>query len=106
VGHIVQFLGSHMALQDNLVQIAHALIGGILVGAVRLRVNNIWPLIILHTLEDLFFGLSGFAGPNAIYGLADIPVSFFLILWTLSLVATVYIMNKPLAATVDGQPVG
>jgi membrane protease YdiL (CAAX protease family) len=106
VGHIAQSLGPEMALQDNLVQIANALISGILVGAVRLRVNNIWPLIILHTLEDLFFGLSGFAGPNAIYGLADIPLSFFLILWVLSLGAAVYIMNRPLAATIDGKPVG
>jgi len=54
----------------------------------------------------LFFGLSGFAGPNAIYGLADIPLSFFLILWVLSLGAAVYIMNRPLAATIDGKPVG
>jgi len=106
VSHITQFLGNDMALQDNLAQMANALIFGILYGAVRLRINNIWPLIILHALNDFFFGIAGFGGPNAIHMLADITLPFFIILWSLSLAASVYFMNRPLTATIDGKPVG
>ncbi len=104
--HITQFLGNNMALQDNVAQMVNALMFGILYGAVRLRINNIWPLIILHALNDFFYGIAGFGGPNAIYTLADIPLSYYIILWTLSLAASIYFMNKPLTATIDGKPVG
>lgn len=104
--HIVQSLGNDMAMQDNLVQITNALMAGILYGAVRLRINNIWPLVITHTLNNLFFSLAGFGPPNPVRGLADIPLALYFSLWTLQLVATVYLMRKPTVATVDGQRVG
>lgn len=106
ISHITQFLGNDMPLQDNLAQMANALIFGILYGAVRLRINNIWPLVITHALNDFFYGIAGFGGPNAIRTLGEIPLSFYLILWPLSLAASVYFMNKSLAATIDGKPVG
>lgn len=104
--HIFQSLGNGMASQDNLIQIADALVVGILYGAVRLRINNIWPLIITHTLNNTFFSLAGFAPPNPVHNLADIPILLYLIRWLPSLVVTVYIMRKPLAATINGKPVG
>ncbi len=101
--HLVQSLGGLMTLEDNLLQIAEAFIFGILYGAVRLRINNIWPLIILHALGDLFFVTSGLL--DGVYQMADIPLPFSLVDWGVSIVAAVYIMRKPLAATIDGQPV-
>jgi membrane protease YdiL (CAAX protease family) len=101
--HFIQSLGGLMTLQDNLVQIAEALIFGILYGAVRLRINNIWPLIILHALGDLFYATSGML--NGAYGMTDIPLPYFLIMWTIELLAVVYLMRKPIAATIDEKPV-
>jgi membrane protease YdiL (CAAX protease family) len=107
LGHITQFLSGEMALRDNLVQIANALIFGILYGAVRLRVNNIWPLIVLHALGDIFAGLAGFFGPTAIYGMADVPAVFYGISWALKLGTAIYlVVSKPAAATIEGQAVG
>ncbi len=36
---------------------------GALYGAIRLLIHNIWPLVVLHMLHDLFFGIAGLAGP-------------------------------------------
>jgi membrane protease YdiL (CAAX protease family) len=102
--HFVQSLGGLMTLQDNLMQIAEAVIFGILYGAVRLRINNIWPLIILHAYGDLFYATSGLL--DGAYVMGDIPVPYFLIMWVTELIAVVYIMRKPLAATINGVPVG
>ena len=102
--HFIQSLGGLMTLQDNLMQIAEALIFGILYGAVRLRINNIWPLIILHAFGDLFYATSGLL--DGVYVMGDIPVPYFLIMWVIELIAVAYIMRKPLAATIDGKPVG
>lgn len=102
--HIVQSLSGSMTLQDNLAQISGALIFGILYGAVRLRINNIWPLMITHAVWDLFYVTSGL--PDGVYQISDIPLSLNLIVWLPSIVAAIYLMNKPLAATIDGQAVG
>lgn len=101
--HIVQSLGNGMALQDNLVQISDALMIGILYGAVRLRINNIWPLVITHTLNNTFFSLAGFAPPTPVHSLAEIPLWLYLVRWVPSLVAVIYIMRKPIAATINGK---
>ena len=100
--HVVQSLGGLMTLQDNLVQIVEALIFGILYGAVRLRINNIWPLIMIHALGDLFWVTAGLL--DGAIQMSDIPLSLYLILWVPSIVAAVYLMNKPIAATIDGKP--
>lgn len=102
--HSVQSLGGGMALQENLIQIINAFIYGVFYGAVRLRINNIWPLIILHMLWDLFWVTSGL--PDGVYLLSEIPLSFYLSVWVPSIVAAIYLINKPIAATIDGQPVG
>ncbi len=102
--HIVQSLGGGMTLQENLTQIANAFIYGVMLGAVRLRISNILPLIVLHALIDLFWVTSGL--PDGVYLMTDIPLSLYLIEWVPSIAAAVYLMRKPLAATVDGKPVG
>jgi membrane protease YdiL (CAAX protease family) len=102
--HSVQSLAGGMALQENLTQIANAFFYGVMLGAVRLRINNIWPLIVLHTLIDLFWVTSGL--PDGVYLLSDIPLSVYLIEWVPSIITAVYLMRKPIAATIDGKPVG
>jgi len=102
--HFTQSLGGLMTLGDNLLQITDALIYGILYGAVRLRVNNIWPLIVLHALGDLFYTTSGLL--DGVYQMSDIPLSVYLMVWIVSIATAVYLMNKPIAATIDGKPVG
>ncbi len=105
VSHISQFFGSGMGLMDTLAVIINALVFAVLYGAVRLRVNNIWPLIAIHATWDFFYVLAGFASPNAVRGLSDIPLSAFLVLWVVEVVTAVYLMNKPIAATINGKPV-
>ncbi len=102
--HSVQSLGGGMPLQENLIQITNAFIYGVMLGAVRLRINNIWPLIILHTLIDLFWVISGL--PDGVYLMSDIPLSLYLIEWVPSILAAIYLIRKPVAATINGKPVG
>jgi len=102
--HIVQSLGGNLSLGDNLVQIANSFFYGLMFGAVRLRVNNVWPLIILHTVHDLFWVTTGL--PDGVITLAEIPLSEYLIEWIPSVVTAVYLMRKPIAATINGVPVG
>jgi len=102
--HVVQSLGGLMSLGDNLLQMTDAMIFGILYGAVRLRINNIWPLIILHTLGDLFYVTSGLL--DGVYQMSDVPLAANLVVWVVSIAAAIYLMRKPVAATIDGKPVG
>jgi membrane protease YdiL (CAAX protease family) len=107
VSHITQFVFLGMSLGDNLVQIANATMFGILYGAVRLRVNNIWPLIIIHMLGDLFAGLAGVFGVPDALPLGDVPATFWAIWWVLKLIPAIYLMLRtPATATIDGQAVG
>jgi membrane protease YdiL (CAAX protease family) len=101
--HLVQSLGGLMTLEDNLLQITEAVTFGLLYGAVRLRINNLWPLIIIHALEDLFFVTSGLL--DGVYVMTDIPLPIFLIKFVTSIVVAIYLMRKPTAATIDGKPV-
>ena len=87
-------------------QITNAIIFGVLYAAVRLRVNNIWPLIVLHMLFDVVAAISGFFGPAAIHTISDIPVLMWALLWVTSLATAFYLIRKPVTATVDGKPVG
>ncbi len=107
VGHITQFLFQGMSLSSNLLQIVDATFFGILYAAMRLRVNNIWPLIILHMLQNVFAGLAGVFGvPNAI-GLDGVPTAVWIIRWALMLIPGIYfIARRPATATIDGQAVG
>lgn len=105
LSHISNLFGNEMALTANLFQIINATTTHILVAAVRLRINNIWPLIIMHTLFDLFFVLAGVAGTNATRTLADIPLPAYLALWVVEIATAVYLMQKPSVVTIDGKPV-
>ena len=105
VAHIVQ-LAQGMDIGTNLLQITNAIIFGVLYAAVRLRVNNIWPLIVLHMLFDVVAAISGFFGPAAIHTISDIPVLMWALLWVTSLATAFYLIRKPVTATVDGKPVG
>jgi hypothetical protein len=107
VSHITQSVFLGMPLGDNLLQIVDATLFGILYGAVRLRVNNIWPLIVLHMLGNTFAGLAGVFGvPDAI-GFGGVPAAFWIIRWALELIPAAYLMlRKPATATIDGQAVG
>jgi membrane protease YdiL (CAAX protease family) len=102
--HIVQSLGGGMPLQENLIQMLNAFIGGVLFGAVRLRINNVWPLIVLHTLEDLFWVTSGLA--DGVYSLADVSLWIYLVAWVPGIIAAVYLMRRPIAVTINGEPAG
>ncbi len=106
-GHITQFLFLGMSLNANLMQITDSMLFGLLYGAVRLRVNNIWPLIILHMLADVFAGFAGVFGvPNAL-GLDAVPTTVWIVRWALMLIPGIYlILRKPATATIDGQAVG
>lgn len=107
--HITQ-LAQGMGIGANLLQITNAIIFGVLYAAVRLRVNNIWPLIVLHMLFDVFAAVSGLFGPAAIHSLDDIPGLLWVLLWVLvwapSLVTAFYVIRKPATATIDGKAVG
>jgi len=102
--HTVQSLGGGMSVGDNFVQILQAFIFGLMYGAVRLRINNIWPLIILHALWDLFWSTSGFA--DGVLSLSDVPLSLYLVVWVPCIITAIYLIRKPVAATIDGKPVG
>jgi len=104
LAHIVQSLGGGMSLAENLTQIANAFFYGVMLGAVRLRVNNIWPLIILHTLIDMLWVTTGL--PDGVITMDQIPLSVYLVEWIPSIVAALYLMRKPIAATINGVPVG
>lgn len=96
--HSVQSLFGGMPLQENVIQITHAFAVGVLYGAVRLRINNIWPLIIIHAIWDLFWSSAGVT-------LAGTPLSFHFMIWIPSIVTGIYLLSKPIAATIDGRPV-
>ena len=56
LSHITHFLSGEYTPIQSVVQIANAFMGGLLYGAVRLRTNSIWPLIVIHTFHDVLFG--------------------------------------------------
>lgn len=69
--------------------------------------NNIWPLIILHTLGDLFSGVSGVFGVPGAIGLAGVPATFWIVRWALELIPAIYLMLRTSStATIDGRAVG
>jgi hypothetical protein len=106
VSHITQFVFLGMPLGDNLIQIADSALFGFLYAGLRLRVNNIWPLIILHMLGNTFAGLAGVFGvPNAI-GFGGVPAAFWAIRWGIMLIGGIYLVLRPATATIDGQAVG
>ncbi len=105
VAHVTQLVQG-MEIGANLLQVCNAIIFGVLYGAVRLRVNNIWPLIAIHMLFDLFAAISGVFGPAAVHTLSDIPALMWALVWVPSVATAIYLMRKPVTATIDGVPAG
>jgi membrane protease YdiL (CAAX protease family) len=62
----------------------------ILYGAVFLRTLNIWPLIVIHTLHDLVFLISGTAGP---YTVRPFPSSANVLIAAISIAYSLYIVR-------------
>jgi membrane protease YdiL (CAAX protease family) len=63
----------------------------VLMGAVFLRTQNIWPLIVLHTLEDFFIVLSGRAGP---WTVEPFPTSYHVAVAAVGIGYAVYVARK------------
>jgi membrane protease YdiL (CAAX protease family) len=106
VSHITQFVFLGMPLGNNLIQMTDSALFGFLYAGLRLRVNNIWPLIVLHMLQNTFSGLAGVFGvPNAI-GFGGVPAAFWAIRWGVTLIGGIYLLLRPATATIDGQAVG
>ena len=106
VSHITQSVFLGMPLGDNLIQIVDSALFGFLYAGLRLRVNNIWPLIVLHMLQNVFAGLAGVFGvPNAI-GFGGVPAAFWAIRWGITLIGGIYLLLRPATAAIDGQAVG
>jgi len=103
--HIVQSLGGEMSLAENLAQITNAFISGLLLGAVRLRINNIWPLMFIHAIRDLFWLTGGLWDGVISLTHYQATVAPWLV-WLPSIIAAVYLMRQPVAATIDGKPIG
>lgn len=95
-----------MPLSENVLQIMNATLFGFLFAGVRLQVNNIWPLIILHMLFDTFAGLTGVFGIPEARGIGSIPVSLWGTMWILTTCLGIYFVLRPGTATIDGKPVG
>jgi len=103
VFHLTQLIQG-MPPSENLLQIVNAIIFGILYAALRLRVNNIWPLIAFHILFDVFAAFSGLFGPAAVRGLSDIPRVMWGAIRIPSLAVAIYLLvRKPMTATIDGR---
>jgi len=105
LGHVTQ-LAQGMPLGDNLLQIVNSTLTGFMYASVRLRVNNIWPLIILHMLGDLFSSLTGVFGVPAALGFVGVPWYLWLTRWAVLVIPGIYFVTRtPTAATIDGQVV-
>lgn len=105
LGHITHFLFLGMPLGENLLLIVNSIVFGFLFASVRLQVNSIWPLIIIHMLFDTFTGLAGVFGiPNA-SGLNSIPAPFWAIFWMLAIIPGIYFVLRPATVTIDGRAV-
>jgi len=105
LGHVTKLIQG-MPLSDNMLQMVNSALTGFLLASVRLRVNNIWPLIILHMLGDLFSSLTGIFGVPGALGLAGIPMTRWLIRWALLIIPGIYFVTRtPTAVTIDSQVV-
>lgn len=99
VSHVTQFVFLGMPLADNLIQIANATVVGFLYAGLRLRVNNIWPLVILHMLHNTFFTVTGLH-------MGGVPAVYWAVDWGLMLIGGIYVVLRPATATIDGQVAG
>ncbi|WP_416840171.1 CPBP family intramembrane glutamic endopeptidase [Haloferax sp. DFSO52] len=104
LSHLPQLLQG-LTLTDNAIQITQAIIFGLLYGAVRLRIDSIWPLVFMHMLFDVSAAIGGVFGPTAVRTISDIPLALWLVILVPSLIAAGYYLWKPSTATIDGHPI-
>lgn len=84
LGHVTNFFFSEFTILEALIRLITLVTFAILYGAIYLRVQNIWPLVIFHTLWDLSLVISGSAGP---FIKTPMPIGFEL---TLAIISTIY----------------
>ena len=98
--HVSQSVMNGMPIEENLRQVMHAMPVAILYGAVRLRVNSIYPLIFFHMIYDLNIGLSGI-----FFKVHEITIPMDIALGVAAIAVSAYLLTKPSTVTIDGQPI-
>lgn len=83
IGHITNFFFSEFSALEASVRLFTLVSFAIFYGAIYLRVQNIWPFIILHTLWDMSIVISGSAGP---FMVKPMPLSFEVIIGIISII--------------------
>lgn len=91
IGHVTNFFFSEFTTLEAFVRLFALISFAILYGAIYLRIQNIWPLIITHTLWDLSLVISGSAGP---FVKTPMPASFEVIIGIISIAYAYYILRK------------
>lgn len=90
-GHLSNLFFEDFSVFEMVEKLLFTFSFAILYGAVFLRVRNIWPLIVLHTVHDIFFLISGTAGP---YTTKPFPSEVHLVLVICSILYAIFIMRK------------
>ena len=72
-GHLSNLFFEDFTAIDMAMKLLVTFSFALLYGAVFLRTLNIWPLIILHTVHDISFLISGSAGPYTVYNFTAMP---------------------------------
>jgi membrane protease YdiL (CAAX protease family) len=90
-GHLSNLFFENLTAIEMAMKLLVTFSFALLYGAVFLRTLNIWPLIILHTLHDISFLISGSAGPYTVYNYTAMPQ---VVLAVVSILYAVYIMRK------------
>lgn len=93
-GHLSNLFFEDFSVFEMVEKLLFTFSFAILYGAVFLRVQNIWPLIVLHTIHDIFFLISGTAGP---FTIKPFPSEIHLVLVICSILYAIFIMRKVVA---------
>jgi len=91
IAHFSNLLFENFSFIEMLEKLWLTFSAAILYGALYLRTRNIWPLIVLHTLEDFIFVTSGTAGP---FTVTPLPASVHVVIGVLSIGYAIYIARK------------
>ena len=90
-GHLSNLFFENLTAIEMVMKLLVTFSFALLYGAVFLRTLNIWPLIILHTLHDISFLISGSAGPYTVYNYTAMPQ---MVLAVISILYAIYITRK------------
>lgn len=97
IGHISNLFFADMSVVDFLEVLLNTFGFAILYGAVFLRTLNILPLIILHTLHDFIYVISGTAGP---FTTQPLPTTLHIAGAVASIIYGVYLVRNIKASSV------